>query len=103
MQYTKEQKKEIYALLMAKLDMALDDSDEKDPDEVKHRGKEVVWQNIAFLLDVLNQGDFFGVLSIKMSGSKMYDIRQLERNFRLEGYYIDFLKKLNNMKDSLDK
>jgi len=87
--YTDKQKKKIYSGVCAKLSMALDNKDFTSD-------KSIIWKNIFFILDQLNSEEFFGELVIKILGNRMLDIKEQERSFKMDGYYLDFEEELDN-------
>ena len=58
--------------------------------------KSIIWKNIFFILDQLNSEEFFGELVIKILGNRMLDIKEQERSFKMDGYYLDFEEELDN-------
>ena len=88
--YNNEQKKEIFSHILAKLNTALDcENPEVDVS--------IIWKNILFLLDYYNSEEFFGVLSIKILGQRMWDIKEEERTYKLAAHYLDIEKKIEKM------
>jgi len=88
--YSKEQKREIYAQICGRLSLALDNESMDD-------NSTPMWKNILFLLDTYNEGDFFGVINLKILGYRMWDAEFSKRTFSIKSSYSEVDKTLEEL------
>lgn len=90
MYYNKEQRKEIFTQICGRLDIALDKESMED-------NTVPIWKNILFILDTYNEGDFFGVISLKILGYRMWDAEFSRRTFNIKATYNRIEEKLEEL------
>jgi len=88
--YNKEQRKEIFTQICGRLDIALDKESMED-------NTVPIWKNILFILDTYNEGDFFGVISLKILGYRMWDAEFSRRTFNIKATYNRIEEKLEEL------
>lgn len=77
--YNSAQREEIKRQILKALDESF---------EVNKHGKGTpMWQNILFLLDKFNQGNYYGIIEIKIVGTSANDAKEKERTHRLQEIY----------------
>jgi len=50
-----------------------------------------VWKNLLFMLDLVGQGDFYGIVEIKILGCVIKDLRIRERTFKVNEMFRDIV------------
>ncbi len=84
--YTQSQKN----LILEKIKDALEESYEKE-----YFDSIPAWKNILFILEKYNSESFFGNVSIKISGTKMFPVKIQDQTFKDTDLFFDFEKSLD--------
>lgn len=82
-QYSEEEKALIHALVLKKLDRAL------EVNSLAPGTTPPLWMDLLFILDKFNTGCYYGTVALKIQGTSCMDVKELEVTHKVREQYED--------------